>query len=70
MNLLALAVVSTGTLVLGMAGARTDAATPAAPKPAAPSSVYDFTVTGIDGDDVKLENYKGDVLLIVNVASK
>lgn len=33
-------------------------------------SVYDFTVTTIDGKKVKLEQYQGDVLLIVNVASQ
>ncbi len=34
------------------------------------SSLYDFTVKDIDGKDVPLAKYKGDVLLIVNVASK
>lgn len=33
-------------------------------------SVHEFTVKGIDGKDVKLADYKGKVLLIVNVASK
>lgn len=33
-------------------------------------SIYDFEVTTIDGEKVKLEKYKGDVLLIVNVASR
>jgi glutathione peroxidase-family protein len=33
-------------------------------------SVYDFTVADIDGKPVKLEQYRGKVLLIVNVASK
>jgi cytochrome oxidase Cu insertion factor (SCO1/SenC/PrrC family) len=32
-------------------------------------SVYDFTVKDIDGKDVRLTKYKGDVLMIVNVAS-
>lgn len=32
-------------------------------------SVYDFTVTDIQGNDVSLDKYKGNVLLIVNVAS-
>ena len=36
----------------------------------AASSVLDFTVKDIDGKDVKLESYKGKVLLITNVASK
>jgi len=34
------------------------------------SSIYDFTVQDIDGKDVKLSEYQGKVLLIVNVASK
>ncbi len=33
-------------------------------------SVYDFTVKYIKGNDVSLADYKGKVLLIVNVASK
>ena len=54
-----------------------------AAKPAAPSamtettataetaaSVYDFTVKSIDGKDVKLSQYKGKKLLIVNTASE
>ncbi|HQZ83128.1 MAG TPA: glutathione peroxidase [Pyrinomonadaceae bacterium] len=35
-----------------------------------PGSVLDFTVRDIDGNDVKLSKYKGDVILVVNVASK
>jgi glutathione peroxidase len=34
------------------------------------TSIYDFTVADIDGNDVNLADYKGKVLLIVNVASK
>lgn len=33
-------------------------------------SIYDFTVQRITGEDVKLATYKGNVMLIVNVASK
>ncbi len=33
-------------------------------------TVHDFEMKSIDGKDVKLEKYKGDVLLLVNVASK
>lgn len=33
-------------------------------------SIYDFTMKDIDGKDVSLADYKGKVLLIVNVASK
>lgn len=35
-----------------------------------PKNIYDFTMQDIDGNDVKLSNYKGKVLLVVNVASK
>ena len=34
------------------------------------SGIYDITVKDMDGSDVSLDNYKGKVLLIVNVASK
>ncbi len=34
------------------------------------SSVYDFTVDDIAGQPVKLDRYKGKVLLVVNTASK
>lgn len=46
----------------------TTSAQNAAPKEAL--SVHDFTVTSIDGSPVPLSQYKGNVLLIVNVASK
>lgn|GEM_PF-588226 len=32
-------------------------------------SFFDFTVKSIDGKDVALSKYKGDVCLVVNVAS-
>lgn len=35
-----------------------------------PKSILDFTMRDIDGKDVKLKKYKGNVLLVVNVASK
>lgn len=37
---------------------------------AAAASVYEFTMNDIDGKSVKLDSYKGKVLLIVNVASR
>ncbi len=33
-------------------------------------SVYDFSAKTIDGQDMKLDEYKGKVLLVVNTASK
>lgn len=33
-------------------------------------SIYDFTVKSIDGEDIKLSDYKGKKILIVNVASE
>ncbi|MCX7640682.1 MAG: glutathione peroxidase [Pyrinomonadaceae bacterium] len=33
-------------------------------------SIYDFTVLDIDGNPVKMSKFKGNVLLIVNVASR
>jgi len=34
------------------------------------TSIYDFTATDIDANDVSFEKYKGHVCIIVNVASK
>lgn len=36
----------------------------------APTSIYDFTLNSIEGKPVNLSNYKGKVLVVVNVASK
>jgi len=33
-------------------------------------SIYDITVKDIDGKEIKLDKYKGRVMLVVNVASK
>ena len=33
-------------------------------------SIYDFTVKDIDGKDVKLDRYRGDVLVVINTASR
>ena len=42
--------------------------TPTSPPPE--KSLYEFTMEDIDGNDVKLEAYKGQVAMIVNVASR
>lgn len=34
------------------------------------TSIYEFTMNDIDGKSIKLDKYKGNVVLIVNVASK
>ncbi|MEO6051609.1 MAG: glutathione peroxidase [Pyrinomonadaceae bacterium] len=39
-------------------------------EPVTEKSVLDFTVRDIDGKDIKLDTYKGKVVMIVNVASK
>jgi glutathione peroxidase len=36
----------------------------------APSSIYDFKVTGLDGKPMDIAKYKGKKILIVNTASK
>jgi len=33
-------------------------------------TIYDFTVKGIDGEDISLQSFKGNVLLIVNTATE
>jgi glutathione peroxidase len=43
------------------------------PKPADPpkeKSMYEFTMKDIDGKDVSLKKYKGDLVMLVNTASK
>lgn len=42
----------------------------AADKPTATSGVLNFTMKSLSGEDVALRKYQGQVLLIVNVASK
>jgi glutathione peroxidase len=43
---------------------------PSPTDPPKEKSVYEFTMKDIDGNDVKLNQYKGDVVMIVNTASK
>jgi glutathione peroxidase len=40
------------------------------PKGAKTPSIYDFKLKGIDGKDVKLDQFRGKALLLVNVASQ
>lgn len=48
----------------------TDKVIPPQPAPAHPTSMYDFTVNGIQEATVPLSRYKGQVVMVVNVASK
>ena len=43
---------------------------PSPTEPPKERHIYDFTMKNIDGQDVKLDAYKGKVVMIVNVASK
>ena len=43
---------------------------PSPTEPPKERSMYEFTMKDIDGNDVKLDAYKGKVAMIVNVASK
>lgn len=43
---------------------------PSPTDPPKEKSVYEFKMKDIDGNDVKLDKYKGDVVMIVNTASK
>ena len=60
-----------GTLAVAGLSAMTLAPAPKMETTApAPATVYDFTVKTIDGKEVKLSQYKGKKILIVNTASK
>jgi glutathione peroxidase len=43
---------------------------PSPTEPPKETSMYEFTMRDIDGKDVKLDTYKGKVVMIVNTASK
>jgi glutathione peroxidase len=43
---------------------------PSPTEPPMEKGVYEFTMKNIDGSDVKLDTYKGKVVMIVNTASK
>jgi glutathione peroxidase len=57
------------TIALLLAGYQGVAAAKAGGEPAA-KTIYDFTMTDIDGHQVPLKKFKGKVILVVNVASK
>ena len=62
-----LLIAAAGTASLGVCLVASDMGTA---KPPSQPSVYDFSVKDIGGEEVQLSKYKGDVLMIVNVASK
>ena len=63
-------VLITAAVVLFAALALPAATKKPAAAPVSAGSIYDFTVNDIDGSAVKLDQYRGQVVLIVNVASK
>ncbi|HEX8504377.1 MAG TPA: glutathione peroxidase [Hymenobacter sp.] len=68
--LLTLATAASAVVFIAAKPAASPAMNPSLEITKAPASVYDFTVKSIDGKDVKLSQYKGKKLLIVNTASK
>lgn len=59
-----------GSLAFGMALCTTLALPMVAEAGGGSSSIYDFTVDDIDGKPINLSEYRGKLVLIVNVASK
>lgn len=71
--MLKIGIVLAAILVIGGVGAAYSLGFIFNPSPSEPpnvSSVYDFKIKNIDGSEVKLEAYKGKVVMIVNTASK
>jgi glutathione peroxidase len=66
---LAIAVSTTALLLVKASGASAGAASNGVGKGRA-KSVYDFTLKDSKGKDVKLEEFRGQVVMLVNVASK
>jgi glutathione peroxidase-family protein len=38
-------------------------------KSPSPKSFYDFSATSIDGEEISMSHYRGDVVVVVNVAT-
>ena len=73
MRFLALATVAALAATLTNINAQTPATPPASAPAAAPApagSLFDLTANSLDGKPVDLSQYKGKVVLVVNVASK
>jgi len=67
-TLLAIAILAITSVALALTRSNSSAET--AGETMAEKSVLDFTMKSIDGKPVKLDSYRGNVLLLVNVASK
>lgn len=57
------------SIYVGCATATSDAVSTANLPPLTEKSIYDFSMKSIEGKDVKMDEFKGKVLLLVNVAS-
>lgn len=71
--MLKIGIVLAAILVIGGVGAAYALGFIFNPSPGEPpnvASVYDFKMKNIDGSEVKLDTYKGKVVMIVNTASK
>lgn len=68
--IIALATAAAGAVFIAAKPTISPTMTPSSETVSAASSVYDFTVKSIDGKDIKLSQYKGKKLLIVNTASE
>jgi len=58
-----------GVVYAGVAGVGEDQGKKPTDEGSIVKSLYEFTVSDIEGKEVSLAKYKGDVCLIVNVAS-
>ena len=68
--LLTVALASCGISTSSQSTTDSNTMTTTAPETAAAGTVYDYTVKTIDGKDLKLSQFAGKKLLIVNVASE
>ena len=59
-----------GSALLAFLGMSEDKPSHAAGSPKAETSLHDFKVRNIDGEEIGLSKYRGQVCLVVNVASR
>lgn len=70
LKLLVFALIFAGIVIAGLAYKYGFILNPTPSNAPPEKSIYEFTMKDIDGRDVKLEAYRGQVAMIVNVASK